>query len=340
MSEQQCADDSLIPLWFTGVYFGLNIAGVIVLLCKAYNTQSANTKYKTFGAKLWDAIKSVRKKRSCYFPFMTHIFDQSTDIGVIVEFYLLWQFEERYKSNHDGGDPCPGINGFYIFLCSCVSLFAYRIISSILVGLRTKSFFRGFLQFWDLLLFHALYINYKTHSTQPSNPQKWLQMLEAVFESFPQSLIQLFFIIKTRSSGGINSIVVVSLIFSILSLTNKVISDDSPAFEEEKGKTMTYKREVVVDYHGYEAGGEIRRKNETFVSFYYFVRIFYRVLDVLYRLSILVLIWVIMGGLALFIVGIAEFVVLIAASAFLHELSALCFFVLTGHRFLLCFVQG
>ena len=302
-----CSNDSIIPIWFTGVYLGLQIVEVICLLIKVYTTGEANKKNKSGCKKLWAALKSVRKKRSCYFPFITHIFDQSTDIGVIVEFYLLWRYESRYKKDHDGEDPCEDINGLFVFLAACGALFAYRIVSCILVSLRTKSKKRAFLQFWDLLLFHALYINYKTKSDTPSNPQKWLQMLEAVFESFPQSLIQLLFIIKTQQ---FNSIVVVSLIFSILSLSNKVISDDSVYFDEDSGKTLTYKN----------------KQDEANISTEYIRRVIWRVFDVLYRLSILVLIWVVMGGLALFCIIGAEACCLIGASYFFKELSA--FFLL------------
>ena len=97
-----------------------------------------------------------------------------------------------------------------------------------------------------------------------------------------------------------------------------MISDDAPAFDEGSGKTMTYK--VISSVN--------QDKFDTKVSWEYFVRVFYRILDVLYRLSILVLIWIILGGLALFCVVLMEFLILTKASYNYKELSMLLLFSL------------
>ena len=294
-----CNQDSLLPLWFSITYGIINCFLIIALLVYVYRSSELN-QYETRSKRLWSTIKSVKSKRSCYFPLITHVFDQATDIGVIVEFYQLWQSEIKY-----GNDICIDVNGLYLFVLSIGCLFLYRIVSSLLVLYRTKSIARGVLQFFDVLLFDTIYINYKHDSSEPSNPQKWLQFLEATFEAFPQSLIQLFFVFKT---SNYNDTVILSLIFSMFSLMNKIITDDKPAFTQEKGKYPNIKL-------------SLKSFQKWTINKYYVIRVTFRIFDVLYRLLLLSLFWIFLGGFSLFVILFVEIIVHLVAGFIYNELS-------------------
>ena len=170
MSSTGCEVTSLLPAWMTTACASTYILLLCLLLAVTYI--KLTDKALSWKKRAIETILSVKTKKSCYFPFLTHIFDQATDIGVIVEFYYLWQKEEKH-----GGDVCSGVSGFFMFFLSIAAFFLYRIVSSVLIFNRTKSLFRAILQFFDLLLFHSLYINYLQKTKTPSSPQKWIQFL-------------------------------------------------------------------------------------------------------------------------------------------------------------------
>ena len=133
-----------------------------------------------------------------------HIVDQMTDVGVIIEFYLLSLNEDKYnyiEKNYsaDGRnvriyeyDYCSGVNTYWLFIMSLLSLFGYRIISSFVLfaGVNIASIF--FTQMFDVQIYFAILTNYKCHSDETSNPQRLIQSMEGMFKSFPQILSLVF----------------------------------------------------------------------------------------------------------------------------------------------------
>ena len=222
----------------------------------------------------------MKEKKAIIRPLFIHIVDQITDIGVIIQFFQIWQYGINCSDS--------SINSFYIFIASSSSFILYRIISCILMFLRSKSKIKSIYQLFDLLIFYGLKMNYKYERSNLSKPQIWLHFLESLFNSFPQSLIQLYFIVQTGFTLN-NILIIISVIFSILSLTSSMMMQDNKEFDSN-----------IFD-----------PKLGSVFRFY----------DIFYRLSVLSLIWIILGDLTLFIVLFGEFVVLATFSCKFSQLS-------------------
>ena len=175
--------------------------------------------------KLASFCKSLWKKKSCYFPLVLHIIDQSSDLGVIAQFSY---FARREAS---GEIDCIGLSMRELFIASLIAFFGYRIISSILIGYATRSIKHGSIQFFDLQIFRAMYFNWKLNRDTPCNPQRWIQGLEAAYESSAQALIQIYYLIKTDSFSTF-SLVLVSTVSSLWSISSKLVSDDKIMMKE------------------------------------------------------------------------------------------------------------
>ena len=106
--------------------------------------------------------------------------------------------------------------------------------------------------------------------------------MEAILESSPQIVIQLFYIIKTNSAS---LIVYISLIWSLYTIASKAIAEDKLHFKKE-----------------YQSWHNCKN---------YFKRVLYRMADITYRVSIILLIWLILGGEYAFLIILVEFVVLL-----------------------------
>eukprot|EP01083_Nonionella_stella_P273475 927671_1 len=168
--------------------------------------------------KMW--FMDIWKRRRCYVPLVTHIFDQITDYSVAIQFLLLAQ--SQYQ--HDWKD-CQGLNIWYLFILTILSMAIYRIISSFLIYQFTKSITRIVIQLLDFELLRALYINYLCDNIEPCYPQRWLTTLEACLESSPQALIQMVYLTRTNTFGS-SYLVVISLLSSQWSIISKLASDD------------------------------------------------------------------------------------------------------------------
>ena len=143
--------------------------------CEVYDVTMENDIIcsKSFLCKFLKYIpKEIWNKRRCYFPFATHLVDQATDIGVIIKFYQISEYESENNVN------CPNINGTNLFCLSLTAFIFYRVVSCIWIYNITKGKkFDTFLQLFDLKLYHALYINFVLNKQTPSNPQRYLQVL-------------------------------------------------------------------------------------------------------------------------------------------------------------------
>ena len=175
--------------------------------------------------------REFRSKLKCYFQLITHIIDQVTDIAVIVQFGQISYFELQHNFN------CPYINGTYLFILSLFVFLFYRFISAIWIfRLTGHSYYQALTQFlFDMKLMDAIRVNYVNNRKEPSSPQRYIQVLEATIESFPQCAIQLYYFVKVRDSSNqseYNSltstdiIVIISLIMSIINVTSKMVNED------------------------------------------------------------------------------------------------------------------
>ena len=121
----------------------------------------------------------------------------------------------------------------------------YRFISSYLIFKYTKDWKRIFTQLLDLDIFKTIYIAHYLERDCVCDLQRWLQKLEAIFESAPQALLQIVFL--TLSDKGINlgdrnSILVLSsLIFSVVSISQRFTNDDKVFFSYYGGGDALFK---------------------------------------------------------------------------------------------------
>ena len=70
------------------------------------------------------------------------------------------------------------------FLGSVAAIVGYRVISGYMLARGTqRPVFRFCMQLLDLEIYRAIYVNYILNCEEPSNPQRWIQSLEAAFEA-------------------------------------------------------------------------------------------------------------------------------------------------------------
>ena len=103
--------------------------------------------------------------------------------------------------------------------------------------------------------------------------------MESILESTPQIVIQLFYIIKTNSTSFV---VYVSSMWSLYTIASKAITEDKLHFKKE-----------------YQSWHDCKN---------YLKRAGYRIVDITYRVSVTLLIWLILGGEYAFLVVLFEFV--------------------------------
>eukprot|EP01083_Nonionella_stella_P034164 93533_1 len=184
---------SFVVTWtyFTIYMFIFLIVSVVCAL--TVRTEYIIDKNKDEQITKWTARKLIRKwamllwqKKKVYLQLIPHFFDQATDLGVIFEYYNLRETEK-------------GIDTEYLFIVSICVLIFHRIISSAAVYHLTRKPMHVLYQIFDLLMIRCIWTNYKLGSDEPSNSQRYLQILEATFESAPQILIATAFLVKSSS---------------------------------------------------------------------------------------------------------------------------------------------
>ena len=191
--------------------------------------------------------QDIYHKKKCFGALMTHIIDQASDIELIYGFYRLWQYSE--DSNCVGNN----INEYFLFIACLCSFLFYRFVSSfvILFGFTRHvtrisnfslcckrlrhSFIYFVLQLFDLMLFRTIWVNYKNNTSEPCNPQRWIQGMEAMTEAFPQMVFGLYYLLQTNTNNSDYDIsnsyfLIISLFFSISTMVNKSVSEDKFLF--------------------------------------------------------------------------------------------------------------
>ncbi len=159
--------------------------------------------------------------KGIYTGLAVHSFDVLTDILVL----LQWINE----LNIDGDDIDPQIMAYSAMSVLVIS----RVVSSIGIYIKEGNISRSILQLFDLLIFVEIYQAHSKVSTKLKNKDpspvdstlsfKYIRNFEAIFESIPQSILQLVYVIRTGQTGTDIAIFVISIIQSIVSMTNSEI---------------------------------------------------------------------------------------------------------------------
>ena len=255
--------------------------------------------------KLKSFWKDLRSKKKCFFPLIANIFDQSSDIGFIFGMYGLMS-----KEMNKGNNYCENINATYLFSLSLFFFLFYRITSSVMVFIGTKNICYAIGQFlFEYMLYRSIYVNYRLKCKEPNSGQLWIQNMEAMFEAFPQLVLQMYYMIQTDQ---LEWFVIISIIFSMLSMVNKTVSEDKGLFWRG------------IDGNWQDA--EWTCKRLPCVNSLYLLRLLFRVFDISHRVLIIVIVWYEFGGEILFIVAASEFCVLLLIVFITKEFSFLFIF--------------
>ena len=231
---------------------------------------------------------------------ITNIFDQSSDIGFILAMYSL-----MIKQLTNSSDFCPSINALYLFVLSLTFFLFYRITSAIMVFIGTRNIWYSIGQFgFEYMLYRSIWVNYRLKCVQPSYPQKWLQNMESMLEAFPQLIIQIFYTIQIDELQGF---VIVSVVFSLLSLINRAVREDKPLFIKNESNNWRDK--------------QCSCKRFPCMNWRYLVRFFFRIFDVSNRVLMIVIVWHVFGGGILLMVATIEFAILLIIVAKTKEFS-------------------
>ena len=188
---------------------------------------------------------------------------------------------------------CQGdnINTLYLFSLSLFFFLFYRITSAIMVYIGTKNIGYSMGQFlFEHMLYRSIYVNYRLKCESPSSPQRWIQSMESMLEAFPQLILQMYYTIKI---GELEWFVMISVVFSMLSMVNKAVSEDKALF-------------WLKDWHD----AKWTCKRFPCVNQLYLTRLLFRIFGISNRVLVIVYVWYEFGGLTLFIVAVIEFFIL------------------------------
>ena len=116
-------------------------------------------------------MKLLWQKRNIYLQLIPHFLDQATDIGVIIEYYRLY---------NEGDDI--GINTWYLLSISIAIIIIHKFISSLAIYRLTRTLRYIIYQLFDLSLIPCIWTNYEIDTNEQTNAQRYLQVLEATFQ--------------------------------------------------------------------------------------------------------------------------------------------------------------
>eukprot|EP01084_Bolivina_argentea_P277183 473148_1 len=235
-----------------------------------------------------DWMKSIWNKKKIYWAILPHIFDQATDVGIIYQYYYDWMNHDQSSTTKQTNET---INPFYFFVFGISIIIFQRIISTITIYTMTNNSTAAILQFFDVLMVKAVWVNYILQLDEPCNPQRYIELLESCFESSPQIILSMGYILKSAADGhNIAPIFVISTAFSLWSLTSKVASDDRILFD---------------GYTQFRDLGFKFKKKCCCINFnwqYLFRVIVWRYFEISSRVCLCVLLWINIGGLALVVI--------------------------------------
>ena len=174
-------DYSLVITW---TYFSLYFVTFVIvsILCamkvrqeykesKSQQEISQNQKQMSKKKAIIYWAKLSWKKKKVYLQLIPHFFDQATDFGVIYEYWRL---------SNDGNDY--GINVYWLLINSIAFIIIHKTVSCVAIYRLTKDIKYTILQLFDLLMVQCIWQNYLLDTDEPSNAQRYLQVLEAIFE--------------------------------------------------------------------------------------------------------------------------------------------------------------
>eukprot|EP01083_Nonionella_stella_P175224 609630_1 len=258
--------------------------------------ESLETEDRIEGSKWYTPIVTwfilFSEKQKMYIALIPYVFDQGTDLGVIFTYYSLWQDASKNDAAEIGS-----ANPKYFFFASIFIIIVHRIISTIAIYRLTRKCTDVLLQCFDLLIIKTIWLNYKLNNKEPTNPQRYLHVLEATFESCPQILLSVGYLFKSEQETSPLSMIYVSVLFSLWSLVGRVTIDDKILFDENHEESKTW------------INAECRCGRCPCINWRYLFRVFgWRFIEITSRVFLMVLLWLNVGGLGFCIILSFEFI--------------------------------
>ena len=289
-------------------------AFVITSMYCAYLTKTEKDTTDSCVQKLKKWIKLTWSFKSLYLAIIPHIFDQATDVAVIYEYYIL----QKNKSIENV------IDTFYLFWMSIILFLLSRLVSSIAIFRLTKNKNDFALGLLDLVMAKAIYVGYLLKRESPTNIQRYVGLLEATLEAFPQLLISTFFITTVVAHNDtnitLNPLIPISLLFSLYSLTSRVATDDKAIYNTDwKHLELKISRKKV--------------QKCKCINYRYLLRVLLRFMEISSRLILYVLLWINFGGFATGIILFVEFIFLLILAFIggsVEVIGNMMYFVMAG----------
>eukprot|EP01083_Nonionella_stella_P142338 440215_1 len=192
-------------------------------------------KLKAYKAHAWQ-IKTL------YFQVLLHIFDISTDIGVLVEWYSLCAQHDSFNDNsHIQYD---GVDMPFLFACGVIVFTAYRIMSTVFVYITTGKSIRIVSQLIDLEIYRTIYIHHQVdRKDSTSFVFRLLSKLKIIFQTGPQAILQIVYLMQTTVANkrNVSKVTALSLILTLLSHFTRFISDDNRNFAHSVDGSSPFK---------------------------------------------------------------------------------------------------
>eukprot|EP01083_Nonionella_stella_P173569 599180_1 len=259
------------------VYLSATMTLLAILSINAYAVSDKN---------LGSFFKTLRRMRSIYGAVLVYLYDTSTDVAILISWGILAAEEVSGKINHEH------VNMLSFLVPSIVLIFIYRIAYAtwhwhVFRKYDLHSQCDMILILFDLYIFVLVYDQVRSQYMSPCWGQKYLQLLESVFESMPQLVMQSTFLIRTFHTKLAESdsiyIVFASIIASLFSIVTKFSNED-----------MEWVHESASSLH-------FSRKRFPCISISYLSVILWRFCDheSIARFSIFTLLWAVIGGVYL-----------------------------------------
>ena len=252
-------------------------------------------------------FKEIWSYKWIYVSTLSTIYDQATDIGVLIYWYNLRNNDQVFH-----------VDCLSLFVLSCSFCASTRIFNMIWGIIYCQSKFFGLLLgMFDLLVSAFVWGKitntslvvfknsaFKNNEDELSNVTR-SQFLEVLLESLPQILLQSLFLIRTFDSTFIYDnknifLVWISLFFSVFSATNKISNFAMT------GAGNINKRNEFENKYNIRCNGKCPIINIGVLS----VKMFYT-FNVMTRLFVYCVVWSVVGGIFVIIFFIIVFIIFI-----------------------------
>ena len=118
-------------------------------------------------------------------------------------------------------DSDDNVNTFWYAFMSILVMIVYRVVSALAI-FKSLGWKSSLLQIFDLLLYREVYEAYMDERMKPTIHLRWIRRMEATFESAPQALLQMVFVLRDTSQK-FTTLISLSVILSIYFVASSVI---------------------------------------------------------------------------------------------------------------------